>query len=261
MKIIDFHTHIYPQSIATKATQSTCDFYNLTTDIVGTTHELLAEGHKAGISGFVLLPIVIKPEQTRHINQFIIEETKSHSEFYGFGTVHAAMDNILEEIEFIKRSGLKGVKLHPDIQQTDIDDPRLFPMYDLLQDDLPILIHCGDPRHDYSHPRRLRRILDTFPRLQVIAAHLGGWSLFETALTYLKDTNCFFDISSCSPFMTSEQLTRYICIYGSDRVLFGSDFPLWSPKKEVDTFLKLPLNLEDKEKIACRNALEILKEV
>lgn len=261
MDIIDFHTHVYPQKIAKKATENTCNFYQLNSDRIGTTQELLSEGHKAGISRFVLLPVAVKPEQTHHINQFIIEETKAHPDFYGFGTVHAAMNDILEEVEFIKNSGLKGVKLHPDIQQMNIDDPILFPVYDYLQDKLPVLIHCGDPRYDYSHPRRLRRILDAFPCLQVVAAHLGGWSLFDTAVTYLKDTNCFFDLSSCFSFLTGGQMVKYISGYGAERVLFGTDFPLWSPKKEVEAFLKLDISFTDREKILSHNAMAILNEV
>ncbi len=258
MEIIDFHTHIYPLKIAEKATQSTCDFYGISTDLTGTAESLLDEGKKAGISRFVLLPVAVKPEQLRHINEFVISQTEQHSEFYGFGALHAAADNILEEVDFIENSGLKGIKLHPDIQQFNIDDPRLFDVYDFLGDRLPILIHCGDPRHDYSHPRRLRHILDEFPRLRVIAAHLGGWSLFDTAKEYLKDTQCLFDISSCLPFLSSRQIVGYIRAYGAERILFGTDFPLWHPEDVVNGFMKLDLTDGEREKIAFKNALGIL---
>ena len=59
-------------------------------------------------------------------------------------------------------------------------------------------------------------------------------------------------------FMTPENMKSFISIYGADRVLFGSDFPLWDPKDEVDSFMKLDLSEEDREKIAFRNALKIL---
>lgn len=259
MKIIDFHTHIYPESIAKKATDSICDFYGLETKLTGTASVLLEQGRKAGISGFVLLPVAVKSEQTHHINQFIADEIKAHSEFFGFGALHAAMPDFNSEIDYIESVGLKGIKLHPDTQQFAIDDERLFPAYDRLQGELPLLIHCGDRRYDYSHPRRLLHIMNEFPKLQVIAAHLGGWSVFEEGFKLLKNKECYVDISSCMSFLTKEQMVRYIRGYGADRILFGSDFPLWDPVKETESFLRLDLHTDEQEKIAFRNAETILK--
>ena len=258
MRIIDFHTHIYPPKIAEKATTSTCEFYALKTELIGTADVLLERGRQAGISEFVLLPVATKAEQVHHINEFIVDEVNLHGEFYGFGTLHAAMENPLLEIEYIKSSGLKGIKLHPDIQRFPIDDERLFSVYDQLQGNMPILVHCGDTRFDYSHPRRLKHIIDEFPKLQIIAAHLGGWSMFDVAFEYLKDTGCYFDISSSMMFLTPKQIKTFISGYGADRILFGSDFPLWDPQSEVESFLRLELSESDQEKIAFRNALKIL---
>lgn len=259
MKIIDFHTHIYPPKIAQKATDSICDFYGLNTNLMGSADVLLERGRKAGITGYVLLPVAIKPEHTHHINQFIVKQTGIHSEFFGFGTLHAEMNDFNSEIDYIKSSGLKGIKLHPDSQGFAIDDERLFPVYDRLQGELPILIHCGDKRYDYSHPKRLLRIINEFPKLKIIAAHLGGWSVFEEGFRLLKDKECYFDISSCMSFMPAKQIVKYIRGYGADRILFGSDFPLWDPVKEVELFLSLKLRTEEQERIAFQNAECILK--
>lgn len=259
MRIIDFHTHIYPDRIAEKGSQSICDFYGLNSHYAGSATTLLDEGKKAGISEFVLLPVAIKPEQVSHINGFVAEQADEHKEFYGFGTLHAGMEDILSGIDEIEKLGLNGVKLHPDTQGFAIDDKRLYPAYDALSGRLPVLIHCGDPRYDFSRPEKLKKVLTEFPRLEVIAAHLGGWTLFDTALEYLVNEKCFFDISSCMMFLEKEQTERYINAYGADRVLFGTDFPLWSPSDEVKRFMSLSLTDSDKEKIAYKNALRILK--
>lgn len=259
MIIIDFHTHIYPEYIAEKATRQICDFYHLNSGLIGTSKVLLEEGKKAGIASFVLLPVAIRPEQVRHINQYIVDETKAHPEFIGFGTLHAEMNHPSDEIDFMKSNGLKGIKLHPDAQRFAIDDERLFYVYDQLQGSLPVLIHCGDPRYGYSRPERLRRIVINFPKLQVVAAHLGGWSMYGEAFECLKDTGCYFDISSCMMFLPPEQMMKYIRGYGADRILFGSDFPIWNPQNEVRSFFNLDLTAEEREKIAFKNALKILK--
>ena len=59
-------------------------------------------------------------------------------------------------------------------------------------------------------------------------------------------------------FMPAEQMKKYISGYGADRLVFGSDFPLWSPAEEFQSFQKLGLPPEEQEKIAYRNALRIL---
>ena len=261
MKIIDFHAHIYPPKIAEKASLSTGEFYRITPAHSGTGEDLLSVGKTAGISEFVLLPVATKPQQVHHINQFILDEVKSHrDEFHGFGTLHPDSENILAETDFIIKSGLQGIKLHPDTQRFNMDDRRLFEVFDNIQGKIPLLVHCGDRRFDYSHPRRLKNIIDNFPHLQVIAAHLGGWSLFEEGFEILKDTDCYLDISSTMMFLSPEQVTKYIHGYGAERILFGTDFPLWSPVDEVSRFGKLHLTENEFERIAYKNALAILNE-
>ena len=261
MKIIDFHAHIYPPKIAEKASLSTGEFYHITPAHSGTGEELLSVGKTAGISEFVLLSVATKPQQVHHINQFILDEVKSHrDEFHGFGTLHPDSENILAETDFIIKSGLQGIKLHPDTQRFNMDDRRLFEVFDNIQGKIPLLVHCGDRRFDYSHPRRLKNIIDNFPHLQVIAAHLGGWSLFEEGFEILKDTDCYLDISSTMMFLSPEQVTKYIHGYGAERILFGTDFPLWSPVDEVSRFGKLHLTENEFERIAYKNAFAILNE-
>ena len=261
MRIIDFHTHVYPQKVAAKAAKSISDFYSLEGGgMDGTVETLLKQGDKAGISEFVLLPVAIKPDHVRSINHFISQEIEKNNRFYGFGTVHAGMEDICGEVEYIIKNGLRGIKIHPDTQLFNIDDERLFPMYDMIKGKIPVIFHTGDKRYDYSHPARVRKVLDNFPDLEVIAAHFGGYSMQETAYECLKDTNCFFDVSSSLMFMQKGEAEKYINAYGAERMLYGSDYPLWDPEKEVKSFLKLKLSDDDFEKIAYKNALRILKE-
>ena len=258
MEIIDFHAHIYPDKIAEKASQATGEFYSIVPAHSGTARELLASGKAAGIKKMVLLPVATRWEQVRHINEFIWHEVHIHEAFYGFGTLHPECDDLIGETERIMDLELKGIKLHPDTQRFNMDDKRLFEVFDYIQGKLPVLVHCGDKRFDYSHPRRLKRIMDDFPHLQVIAAHLGGWSLFEEAFEILRDTDCFLDISSTTMFLPPEKVVKYIHGYGAERILFGTDFPLWDPQKEVESFLKLTLNDREREQIAYQNAMKIL---
>lgn len=261
MFLIDIHSHIYPDSIAKKATDSVRNFYQIGQDgeMDGTVDMLLRRGKTAGISKFVVLPVAIRPDRVQGINDFILEQTKLHPEFLGFGTVHARMEGLTDEVERIMAMGLRGIKMHPDSQRFAIDDLRLFPMYEAIQGKIPVLLHMGDHRYDYSHPIKLRRILDLFPRLEAVAAHFGGYSMYDTAYDLLKDTNCIMDVSSSMMFMEKGVAERYINAYGAERMAFGTDYPLWDPVAEVNRFMGLKLTMEQKEQIAWKTTSRLLK--
>ena len=260
MKIIDIHTHIYPNKIARKATHSVEGFYQLEgSNMDGTVEMLLERGAQAGISQYVVLPVSNLPNRVQSINDFILEQTSLHDNFIGFGTVHAGMEGISDEVERILNMGLRGIKMHPDSQRFPIDDLRLFPVYDAIQGKIPVILHMGDQRYNYSHPVRLRRILDIFPRLEVIAAHFGGYSMYHTARELLWDTDCVFDISSALMFMEQGQPERYIQSYGTERCAYGTDYPLWDPVNEVKRFRQLHLTDDQFDQIAHKTAERILK--
>lgn len=259
MKIIDIHTHVYPDPIAQKATDSIKDFYGLGgADMDGTVSMLHRRGKEAGISQFVILPVAVQPNRTRHINDFILSQLAQNDDFIGFGTVHAAMDNLMEETEYILDKGLRGIKMHPDTQRFAIDDERLFPVYEAIQGRIPVILHMGDHRYDYSQPFRLRRVLEQFPRLDAIAAHFGGYGMYEQAWEQLRDKNCIFDISSSMMFMEPGVAEEYINRYGAERMAYGTDYPLWDPVQEVQAFLRLKLSDAQFEQIAHKTAEEFL---
>lgn len=250
MHLIDVHTHVYPPAIARKAAASIREFYQLGTDEMdGTSQTLLEKGDEAGIDRFVILPVAVRPDRTRHINDFILEEVAAQPRFIGFGTIHAGMENIVEEAKYILDNNLKGIKMHPDTQEFAIDDPRLYPVYEEIAGKLPVLFHMGDVRYDYSHPTKLRKVLEQFPKLQVIAAHFGGYGMYETAYENLKDKDCIFDVSSSMMFMDDGIAEKYINKYGAERMAFGTDYPLWDPVKETKRFLELDLTQEQFEQI------------
>ena len=259
MEFIDFHTHVYPDAIAPKAADSIRIFYGFGEKAMdGTVQTLLQRGELAGTHRFVILPVAMRPDRTRHINDFILQTIADEPRFFGFGTVHAAMENLMDEVDYIVQKGLRGIKMHPDSQVFSIDDPRLFPMYEHLQGKLPVLLHMGDHRFDYSHPARLRRVLEQFPKLQVIAAHFGAYDIYEEAYDQLKDTDCFFDVSSSLMFMGEGVAEHYINAYGAERFVYGSDYPMWDPVEEMNRFLKLKLTSAQFEQIAHKTAKTIL---
>ncbi|MBQ2890381.1 MAG: amidohydrolase family protein [Clostridia bacterium] len=260
MKIIDFHTHIYPEKIAQKAVESVGEFYGIGMDGKGTAKDLLKEGKESGVTDYVVHSVALTASRVEAINDYIASECKTHKEFHGFGTMHADFENKIEEIERARKMGLLGVKIHPDTQLFNMDDRRMFELYDYLrQEDIPLLIHCGDYRYDYSHPRRLRRLLREFPGITVIGAHFGGWSMCDLAYEYLAKENCYVDTSSSFWMLGIKRAKELIRLYGAERVVFGSDFPMWSVSEELEKFRSMKLTDEENSLILYKNAEKILK--
>ena len=260
MKIIDIHTHIYPAEVAQKATDSIRDFYEIHQGHMdGTVDMLLARSRQAGITQNVILPVAITPNRVQKINDFIHRQAEDHPNFIPFGTVHASMEDIAGETERLLAMGMRGIKLHPDCSRFAIDDERLFPMYETIRGRIPILLHMGDKRYGYSHPEKLKHILELFPNLTAIAAHFGGYTMYETACDILKDTDCIMDISSSLMFMEPGVAEKYINAYGAERMAYGTDYPLWNPVVEVNRFLQLKLTADQFDQIAHKTAERILE--
>ncbi len=258
MKLIDIHAHVYPDAIAAKAAQSIRNYYQIGEPMDGTPQMLLSRGKEAGISHYLILPVAVKPEHVCSINNFIHQQMLGQDCFTAFGTVHARMENITQEVDRIRSLGLRGIKLHPDCQHFDIDDPAMFPVYEQIQGKMPMMIHMGDQWHNFSHPSRLRHVLNLFPRLQVCAAHFGGYSMYETARQLLYDTDCIMDCSSSLMFMDRGMPEHYVNLYGAERMAFGTDYPVWDPVHEVQRLMELKLSDEQKEQIAWKTASAFL---
>ena len=73
----------------------------------------------------------------------------------------------------------------------------------------------------------------------------------------MKDRSCYMDISSVMPFISPERVHELIRLYGADRLMFGSDYPMWHPVKEYESFMKLDLTDDEREMILCKNAAEV----
>ena len=256
---IDCHCHVYPDAIASRAVAGIGNFYNMPLCYRGTLSDLVCEQNKAGITHGVIFSVATTPHQAGSINRFIAECAKnSEGRFVGLGTVHPDSDTPDEYIEEIIALGLRGVKLHPDFQRFGTDDPRCTRIFSLCEGRLPVLLHCGDHRYDYSNPRRLAPVLARFPSLTVLGAHFGGWSVWDEAEALLTEyPNFYVDTSSSLYALTPERARRLLRSFGAHRVLFGTDYPMWCLADELDRIDALALTDEEKELIFYRNAANL----
>lgn len=252
--IIDAHAHIFPGKIAEKATRSIGDFYDIHMGTSGFPHSLIESGSRIGVKTYLVCSTATKPGQVSSINDFIYTKCIKYPEFYGFAALHPAMENLEREISRVSEMGLHGIKLHPDFQQFNIDDPAVMPLYEAVEKaNLPILFHTGDERFTYSAPHRLHNVAKAFPSLRCIAAHFGGYQRWDEAYEFLKLPNIWMDTSSSLFLLKKERALRMIEHFGVDRFFFGTDFPMWGHEQELSYFLDLGLSESENQEILANN--------
>lgn len=257
--VIDVHAHIFPEKIARKATDNIGHFYGCSMAADGTVDNLLRWGDQYGVDRFVVHSVATKAEQVDSINTFIAGQVQLHPDrLIGFAALHPDSDHISQQVEEAIQMGLTGVKLHPDFQQFHIDDEKAFPIYEAIEGRMPLLVHTGDSRTEYSKPWRLAKMIDRFPKLDVIAAHFGGYSEWENGALSLALKNVYVDTSSSQFILTPHQVRELIDIFGADHVLFGTDYPMWNPQDELEKLQLVPMTGEEQEMILHGNMERLL---
>lgn len=227
----------------------------------GTAERLLADGKSAGITRFLVHSVATTAHQVRSINEFIKREVEAHPEFIGFITLHQDLteEEMVQEVNLAIENGMKGIKLHPDFQKFNIDDEAVEKIYRAASDKLPILFHIGDDRYDYSKPHRLVKIAKKYPKVKFIAAHFGGYRCWDDASLYCGLDNVYFDTCSSLTFISASKAREIIDMLGADRFFFGTDFPMWDAKGELERFNTIPMTEQEKKMILAENIKRLLK--
>ena len=256
--IIDTHCHVYPGKIAQKAAEATGHFYGIPPRMDGTVETLKQTSAQVGIGHSVINSVATTAHQVASINRYIAATVAENGgRMTGLGTLHPDSEDPEQDIEQILSLGLKGIKLHPEIQGFCIDDPRILRFFEIAGERLPFLLHLGDRRYDKSNPNRMKKVLESFPHVRFLGAHFAGWSIWEEATYELKGyDNLVADSSSSLYAISPEKAVELIHAFGAERILFGTDYPLMSPVEEMERFDRLELTAEEREKILWRNAAD-----
>ena len=261
LPILDAHCHIYPDKIALKAAAGIGSFYDIPMDLDGRVDTLLREEQRAGITHLLVHSVATTPAQVAHINEFIASQVaQSGGCMTGFGALHPDSETIAEDVEHLIALGLKGVKIHPDVQAFALDSDKSLQMLAHLEGRLPVLIHTGDFRYQYSNPPQVKNLLRELPNLTVIGAHFGGWSMWEQATEELagRYENFYVDCSSSFYALSPQTAKKLIERYGADRVLFGSDYPMWKPVEELQRFAAVGLSEREQRMVLYENGAKLL---
>lgn len=263
MKIFDFHTHAFVDSLAERALAAISETSGIEPYTNGTVKDLQRAMTENDIYGAMLLPVATKPSQQTTINNWAADIMGGG--IYCCGAIHPDAEDALEEISRIKSLGLCGVKFHSEFQHFYPDEKKMFPIYEkIAQEGLFAVFHGGwDPvsgKEIRAAPERFAAAVERFPELTFIIAHLGGMRLWDDVEKYIagKFSSVYLDVSVIAGHISQEQLLRIIKMHGADKILFGSDCPWTNPAAEIEMIDSLPLSDHDKELIFFRNAEKLL---
>lgn len=261
--IIDFHVHAFPDALAAKALSllSKCSG-GVKPNYDATISGLESYLAKNNVDYAVVLNIATNPHQEKKVNDFAISLLEKKN-IIPFGSVHPDSPNALSELERLAKAGIRGIKLHPDYQHFFVDDEKMFPIYKKIAElGFITVFHAGVdigyPKPVHCTPERLLRVLDLFDDAPVVAAHFGGWLLWDSVLEDLCGTKVYLDTAFSSGKMPPDYAKELIKAHGADKVLLGSDMPWSDTLDEVRFVQSLDLSAEDEEKILSNNAKRLL---
>ena len=113
--------------------------------------------------------------------------------------------------------------------------------------------------HPNKHPEDMEPLLAALPHAPIVIAHLDGYGLYEFEIKMMrKYEHVYADISAHGAGREGmlEDAVRRV---GADRILYGSDYPGYSPKPFIDRILSAKLTDDAREAILYGNAARLLE--
>ena len=266
--IVDFHAHAFPDALAERSVAYLAAKAGIPHYADGTAKGLAEAASRIKADCALVLPVVTKPSQFHSVNLFAKRINDGEFDAFGvslrsFGGIHPDSEDVVGELKAIKAMGLKGVKIHPDYQQTFIDDPKNLRIIEKAAElGLLVSVHAGldlgFPDCTHCTPSRAKNMLKLTGAENVILAHMGGFALWEEVADLLIGEKVRFDTGVVARYMDRSLAAKIIRAHGADKVLFATDSPWASFEDSYDFVTSLALTEEEKNKILGENAAKLL---
>lgn len=216
---------------------------------------VIASMDRAGVD--VLCVFHITQGEARRGNNVVAEACRRYPRrFVGFAfvTPHYPEEMVPELERCFDSLGFRGIKIYPPYARLPVTAPAWEPVFAFANErGAPLVCHTGA-----GMPEQFVPLAEKYPQVQWILAHSGGSpeGRDQAVRAARQAPNIFLEICSSHRGLGSiEQLVRGA---GADRVLFGSDTPLFSPALQLGRILTADLTPEEKALVVGGNALRLL---
>jgi predicted TIM-barrel fold metal-dependent hydrolase len=266
-KIIDFHVHLFPDRLFDAIWDHFKDAYRW--DVI---HRLYVRDavpylRERGVGPIVYSNYAHKEGVAEGLNRWNVKTLDQFPDLYCFCSYHPGDDTALDMARsVISHPHVLGFKLQLLVQNFPPDDPRLFPLYELvIQEKKRILFHVGTGPvgNESVGIKKFARLLKRYPDLPASVAHMGGFEFREFLELTHEHPNLFFDTAFA--FLTKldficdippEELLDY-----SGRIVYGSDFPnlIFPREDEVEYLLSLDLPQDFYDRVFWENGINLIE--
>ncbi|KPK47416.1 MAG: hypothetical protein AMJ77_03190 [Dehalococcoidia bacterium SM23_28_2] len=277
--VVDFHTHIFPPKVRERREDylrrdpAFAEMYSSPRAQIATAEELLAGMEEAEVDTSVVLGFAwSEQELCREHNEYLLETAaRSDGRLIPFCVVQPqAEDDALAETERCVRGGARGLgELRPDSQGYSLDESAGVILAEAaLRHDLVLLFHVSEPV-GHAYPGKGGLGLDAFyrfvsrhPKLMAVGAHWAGGLPFYALMPEVRDAlaNVYVD-TAATPFLYGPEIYRQVAgLMGAERILFGSDYPLVSQRRQRQAIEEgLPDDGVAKRLVLGENAFRLLR--
>ena len=271
---IDVHVHLEATDDAT-ATDSAAKKY-FGDSGASRDPKALAEYYRSRKMAFVIFAVDEKltgrPKVTNEeVIQFAAENLDVAIPFCSIDP-HRGEAGVREAKQLLSQKLVRGLKLHPPVQQFSPDDKLAYPLYEVFAEArLPVVFHTGHSgigtgmpggggvRLKFGNPMPIDDVAVDFPSMPIIMAHPSFPWQDEAISICLHKPNVYIDLSGWSPKYFSPTLVQYANSRLQKKVLFGSDYPFITPDRWIADFEKIAIRDEVRPLILKENAVRLLE--
>jgi predicted TIM-barrel fold metal-dependent hydrolase len=253
-EIFDSHTHLFSPAVIVRVSRREGLAASLCLKMegaVGRTDKdtLKREAEKAGVHGCLFLPTSPAGE-VRKVNDLFLKMVEGEESLFTAGTLHPSASGMDDELERLSSCGVRALKFCSFSQGIDLEAEETFRLFDMIRAHnsagkprfFVILdtfykadAYFGAPPKHVTTPERLGRLVASFPEIDFVGAHMGGLAapLREVEEHLPPRTNLYLDTSNSAHLLSEKEFVRLLTSHGSERILFGTDWPWFVHEEEV----------------------------
>lgn len=258
--IVDAHCHVWPDALAGRLVAARPAGMDAVGD--GTVSGLLATMDTAGVDYACTLAIANEAKHVARTNEFV--GALDRSRFVPCGTVHTGL-SAEENLRLLQDNGILGVKFHPNFQGLSLVDPAVLELFAALAEaGIPVLAHVGHGSDEAASERgstaHVARVMDAVPDLRFVAFHFGGFHELERSEAGTVGDRRVLLETSWPPSVAElghDRVRALVEVHGADRVVFGSDWPMADPAREITFIRSLGLDPDDERALLGGNLAEL----
>lgn len=252
--IIDSHAHIFPKAVIDNVSAKPDLAKELDLQIERAQErlsvaDLTRDARGAGVEASLLLPTATK-DGVEKVNRTFQELAQSESTIFTAGTLHPLYSDNADELERFRSLDMRAIKFCSFSQGFDLDASSTHDLFALIQDHnrrdsfrffvvLDTFFkadrYFGTPKANLTTPERLGRLVNDFPDIDFVGAHMGGLAApFDEVLAHLPPgDNLYLGTSNAAHTLSEEEFVILLKRHGPERVLFGTDWPWFDQKEEM----------------------------